>query len=584
MTKYYTLSNTRLLLISMLCTLVCIGVLSSCDLPQSLNPAPQTPAEATVVPTDTPTPAPPTATPLPRGGNLTIRLKQDIPFLQPWRPRTRGEEQIIGLMYNGLMKLDETLQPQPDLAEKWEASQDGRIITFTIRSGVTWHDGEPMDAVDVHFTLDRMRALPFTTTALLADLRHISAIATPNRQTIVLSLTERYAPLLSELTLPILPRHLLQEEDVGSFNFWDKPIGTGPFKFERRDRAHSVILVRNNDYYRGTPLLDYVAFVGAVDENLSFEAVKDGRLMLAEFHWDTVRGITQTLEGLRIGGYPENGFYFLAFNLRQGRPFADPQVRRALAKAIDIPGLVESVTKGQGIPIANSAAPGSWADRTPLETTEPDLDGARILLDDAGWTIANNSTIRQWEGNPFQAQIFVRGDDPRRIAAARNIAEKAAAIGLQITVQPADFETVIVSKYAPPYDFDLLLGSWSNGAGDPDFSDYMYYDPDDFALFHSSQINQGPMDTRITRNIVGFNDPVYDDQANTFRQIYDIIYRTKALQQAQARIASLQPYLYLWADRIPVAMNERLTTLDGPINLSTPNYLWNIERWHFTEN
>jgi peptide/nickel transport system substrate-binding protein len=176
--------------------------------------------------------------------------------------------------------------------------------------------------------------------------------------------------------------------------------------------------------------------------------------------------------------------------------------------------------------------------------------------------------------------LFVRGDDARRLAAAQRIAETAASIGMQIEVQPADFGSVIVPKYAPPYDFDLLLGSWLNGAGDPDYGDYLYYDPDDFALFHSSQINQGVQDTRVTRNFVAFSDSVYDNQVQAARQLYAVDERIAAYSQSQQRIADLLPYMYLWSDRIPVVLNNSITTLDGPVNLAYPLYFWNIERWY----
>jgi peptide/nickel transport system substrate-binding protein len=510
-----------------------------------------------------------------------VRLAQNIPHLQPWNPKTRGEEQVITLLYNGLMRLDEQLRPQPDLAETLEASADGRTITFTLRSNVTWHNGEPLDALDVQFTLDKMRSLPYTTSALLADLQYISGIAIPDEQTVVLSLTERYAPLLADLALPILPRHLLENRPVGRMNFWDEPVGSGPFKFEQRGRGNSVVLVRNDRYFRGAPLLERVAFVGASDTDITMQALGDGRLLLGEVSWTAARTITSTTTqaNLRVGSYPENGFYFLGFNLREGRPFADIQVRRALATAIDLPHLVETVTKGQGIPIASSAVPGSWADLTPVSTQEANLEEARAMLIEAGWTLPSGASIRMKEGKPFQANLYVRNDDMRRIAAAEQIAEVAASIGLDITVVPSDFST-IVALYAPPYDFDLLLGSLINGAGSPDFPDYRYYDPDDFSLFHTSQINQGELDTRITLNFVGFSDPAYDNQVQAARQLYPIEERIEAYQQTQASIARSLPYLYLWVDRIPVVLNEHVTTLDGPVNLSIPNYIWNIERWY----
>lgn len=571
----------RLFWASLLLSLAITVVLAGCASLQENGEHEQTPTPPTATPTATVTPTP-SPTPLPRGGSLTLRLAEDIPWLQPWRPRSRGEEQVVSLLYSGLMRLDDTLRPQPDLARQWEASADGHTLTFTLRTDVTWHDGKPLDAVDVHFTLDRLRALPVTSTALLSELQYIENISTPDRYTVVLSLSERHAPLLAYLTLPILPRHLLEDAELRSLNFWDVPIGTGPFKLERRERGQSIVLTRNDHFYRGAPLLELVAFVGAADNTITLDALADGRLMLAELDWNTMRSFTGTLETLRLGGYPENGFYFVGFNLRNGRPFADVRVRQALAHVIDLPRLVEMATRGQSIPIASSAAPGSWADLTSLSLDEPDPDSARQLLAEAGWELPPGSTIRQRGTTPFSATLVVLGSDPRRVAAAERIADIAASIGLQLTVKPVSFAE-LTAKYAPPYEFDLLLGSWLGGAGDPTFGDYRSYDPDDFALFHSSQIQKNNLDTRTTRNFVGFDDHAYDSQAEKARQLYGTEARAEAYRQAQARVANLLPYLYLWNDIVPVVLSTRITTLDGPVDLTTPTYLWNIERWHLTD-
>lgn len=539
--------------------------------------------EATPTTQATPLPVPttvPTPTPEPLRGNLTIRLAEDVPVLRPWRPESRGAEQIIGMLYSGLIRLDNQLRPQPDLATEWETTPDGRVLTFTLRDDVTWHDGQPFDAEDVRFTLDRMRRLPFTTTALLADLRYVTAVSVPSSYTIVLSLTERYAPLLAELAMPILPSHLLEADDLYTTNFWDLPVGTGPFMLDSRVPGQSVVLSRNLDFYRGAPLLERVAFVGAADASIALNALQEETLLMAELPWDAMPKLADTVPHVRVDSYAENGFYFLGFNLREGRPFADVRVRRALKLALDLGRLVEAATSGQGIPIGSSAAPGSWADLTPPDLSPPDLETARALMQEAGWVLAPGSTIRQRNGENFVATLFVRGDDPRRLVAAQRIAQTAASLGMQITVEPADFETVILSKYVPPYDFDLLLGSWLNGAGDPDFGDYRYYDPDDFALFHSSQIVEGELDTRITRNIVAFNDSAYDNQAQAARQIYSLNDRISAYQQTQERIAAQLPYIYLWADRIPVALNVRVRAEQGDIDMASPRVLWNIEQWY----
>src|SRR5262245_24157173 len=497
----------RLFVLSVAFTLLLLVLLAGC----ALDPVP--------VVAPTPTPPPPTPTPLPRGGTLTMRLAGDVTELRPWQPRTRGEEQVVSLLYNGLTRLDAQLQPQPDLASNWTPSADGRLITFTLRTDAVWHDVQPITAADVAYTLSALRELS-PTTALLADMRKIAEIDTPASGTVVLSLTERYAPIFADLTVPVLPKHLLIGKNIATLNFWDAPVGSGPFKLAERKPGASITLNANPRFYRGQPMLDRVALLVA-DPKVSLDALKDGRLLLAELPWGEGKTITRTLPDIQAGAYPENGYYFLAFNVRQGRRFADVRVRQALAEAIDLPALVRIATNGQGLPIVDSAAPGSWADFARPTSDTVNLDRAGALLDEDGWKLPEaGGTLRQQNGITLTVQLFVRGDDLRRVTAAQQIAAAGRRIGMQIAVLPADFDTTIVSKYAPPYDFDLLLGSWSNGAGDPTFADYAFYDPDDFPLFHSSQVNQGEADTRATLNLTGLRDGPYDNPAGAVRQPY----------------------------------------------------------------
>jgi peptide/nickel transport system substrate-binding protein len=481
------------------------------------------------------------------------------------------------MLYSGLLRLDADLRPIPDLASDWDATPDGRTLTFTLRADLFWHDGVPLDAGDVIFTLDRLRALPPTTTALLADLRYISEATAPTADTVVLTLTSRFAPLFAALTVPILPRHLLAERDLAAVNFWELPVGSGPFRLAEARLGEQYRLERFERFHFGAPLLDTVTFSLVPEASVARTALAEGRLLLSELPWGAHEPLP---EGVRDGSYPENGFYFLGFNLRTDRVFADPRLRQALSLTIDRPALVEEATNGRGIPINSTALPGSWADLTVSPAAGTDLDAARALLDQAGWILPEGSEVRQREGQPLTVSLYVRSDDERRLRAARAIATAGATIGMQILVESGDFASVILSRYAPPFAFDLLLGSWSNGAGDPDFADTAFYDPDDFPLFHSSQLYQGVADGRAIRNIVGYNSPVYDMHAEAARQLYNLNERSAAISNAQAQIAEELPYLLLWTDRMPLLLTERMMTLDGPVVLSSPNYYWNIERWY----
>ena len=116
--------------------------------------------------------------------------------------------------------------------------------------------------------------------------------------------------------------------------------------------------------------------------------------------------------------------------------------------------------------------------------------------------------------------------------------------------------------------------------GDPAFSDYQYYDPDDYLLFHSSQADPSPASGLVSLNIAGFRDREYDAFATTARRAYNTAERIQALAAIQRRIREELPYLYLWADRIPVVLNRRVTSLDGPPVVQSPQYFRNVERWY----
>lgn len=593
----------RSFVISLAMTLLLL-LLIGCNLGGEAAPSPTT-AATTSVPTDTaalvqtetteapveattaPAPLPTPVSDVPQGRTLPIRVSAPLTELRPWDIRSRGEEYAVDLLYNGLVRLDPDLRPQPDLATSWEASTDGALITFTLQSGIQWHDGTPLTGDDVAWTLNTLRAIT-ATNSLLADLQSVIGDArSPLTTTVVISLTQPFAPLLADLAVPILPRHLLEQrgiEGLIGLNFWDEPIGSGPFKFvERTDQG--ITFARNETYFRGSPNLEGVALVVASEDRVAAQALDDGTLLLAEFPPTSTTVLTPTeLDAdLRRGAYLENGSYFLAFNLRAERVFSDTRVRQALALAVDVPQLVRDVTGGAGQPIVSSIISGSWAFPKALSPRIPDPAAARSLLDQAGWRLPETGTVRERNGITLTAQIFVRGDDPRRVAAADRIAAAAEGIGMHLEVAPADFRSVLLAKLAPPYEFDLLLSSWANAPNSSGFPSNRFYDPDDYALFGAERIWTGPSDLREgLRNIGGFSNSEYEQAAQSARSTFDPDRRLEAIGAAQDVLMREVPYLYLWADAIPVLASPRLADSEGTLRLDTPRYLWDIERWYLT--
>ncbi len=597
--------NRRSFLLSIVMTAAALLLLAACDLgtsaPAQSVAAPSTdipastavptafPAEAaTARATETAAPATatprPTNTPLPRGGTLTIGIEAPVAELKPWDLRSRAEEHVADLMYNGLVRLDDRLQPQPDLAENWTASPDGGVITFTLRSDVEWHDGEALTAEDVRWTLDTLRALT-PTNSLLFDLRTvIGEVRLPLSNTVVLSLTQAYAPILADMAVPILPRHRLESRtpaELEALNFWDEPVGSGPFTLDERGDERTTFLP-NDRFFRGAPLLDAVALVVEPDAQAAAESLDDGTLSIAEFPpWAPATSTLELADDLRSGSYPENGMYFVAFNMRENRLFTDRRVREALAIVLDLPALVRDVTGGRGVPLSSSVSPAAWAAPPQPAPAGRDLDRARGLLDEAGWELPPGASVRQRGGNEFVARLFVRADDPRRVQAAERIAAAAAEIGLQIEAVPSDFDPVMVAKLAPPYEFNLLLSSWVNAPNSAGFPTTRFYDPDDYAIFGSERVWRGNGDTREgLRNIGGFSNPDYDTEAQRARSTYDPQARAEAIAAAQAIIRAEYPYLFLWTDPVDVVASPTVRVDGGELALDSPRYLWNVEQWY----
>jgi len=162
---------------------------------------------------------------------------------------------IASLVYNGLVKYDKDLNLVGDLAEKWEISNDNRIITFYLRKDVKWHDGIPFTADDVVFTYKTI-INENTPTPYDGDFRKISNLEKIDNYTIKVVYNVPYAPALASWSMSILPKHLLEGSDISKSFLQREPIGTGPFKFVEWLSGSAIKLKANKNYFQNGPYLD----------------------------------------------------------------------------------------------------------------------------------------------------------------------------------------------------------------------------------------------------------------------------------------------------------------------------------------
>lgn len=551
--------------------LLCGGVMASCVL---FSPSPTASPTASPVP---PTPTPPPTVDPRLGGRVTLHLSQGLDRLSPLQLAEDVEAGwVTRLLYHGLTRLDDQLQPRPGLAESWAFSADGLVVTFTLRQNLRWSDGTPLTAEDVRFTWERLRRWE-PRLGVQADLQeYVAAVTAPTSRTVAFILTRRLAPLLADVSFPVFPQHVWGIMTPGTFlqaDLLSRPIVSGPFEVEEHRPGQALVLRRNPYYYGPAPFFDQLAFLVAPDPQVTEVALRRGDLDLAVIPRETLQSLEMLVprRPLRLERFPMPQYTFVAFNLRPGFPMADVRLRQAWVYALDKEALVAGVTDGQGVALWSPILPPSWAYDSGLPRVDRDPDRARELLAEAGWEDLDGDGVVEQGGTPLRVRLFVRADAPDRVAICQQMAAQLGQVGFAVEVIPADFDSVIAAKLRPPYDFDALLMRWSGLSVDPDL----------FYLFHSSQAWQGVQDERENLyNIVGYSSVAADTLLLSGRDEYDLEERRLIYAQLQRLLAQDLPYYMLWSEPVYLVASAALTTPEGPPSLATPTFLWNVERWY----
>lgn len=550
-----------------------------------LTPGPTVAGSTPVAPRPATRP-PATALPaaqIPHGGTLTVRIPADVTTLNPlFVDKGLGQLDqpaalVTSLLFSGLTRINDSLRPVPDLAESWTPAPDGLSLVFKLRPNLKWHDGTPVTSEDVIWSYHTW--LNLTSTNALQYRLHDAVLqiekADPPDSTVRFWLNKPFAPVLADLAAPILPKHLLgnvppDKLATDPFNF--QPVGTGPFVFGSHKDGENIILLPNPNYYGGTPYLGRVAFLVAPDPQVAVDALSDGTLDLAEVPqpaWEEYATRPGIQSSFNLGRWADLGSYFVAFNTRPGHALSDPRLRQAWALALSKESLVRTATGGAGQPLWTDITPASWAYAPDTPRLDNDPARARQLLADAGWTDSNGDGSADKNGEPLKISLYVRADDPTRRRAAELMGPPLAAVGISTTVVPVDFNSVITAKidpaHDPPFEFHAMIMGWDSSA----------VDPDDYAIFHSSQIRSLSKPNGL--NYIGYANPQFDDRIVKARSEYDYDKRAQLYAQTQAILAQDLPYYFLWADQHYLVLSRRLA---GPINLDSPHYFWNVEKWY----
>ncbi len=191
------------------------------------------------------------------GGVVNAVIQPEPPGLMMGLVQNGPTQMVAGNIYEGLLRYSPKLEPLPGLAESWTVSEDGKVYSFKLRTGVTWHDGKPFTSADVLFSIEFLKQ---THPRLRSNLVQLDKVEAPDDSTVVFTLKQPFGPFLGIFevgSMPIIPKHLYEGTDFKSNPANNTPVGTGPFMFKEWQKGSFIHLVKNPNYYiKGKPYID----------------------------------------------------------------------------------------------------------------------------------------------------------------------------------------------------------------------------------------------------------------------------------------------------------------------------------------
>jgi peptide/nickel transport system substrate-binding protein len=317
---------------------------------------------------------------------FVVALENNPETLDGLRGTDAPSERLRQLMHSALVRKNENFDYVPDLAD-FQRAEDGLAYTFTLKEGVKFHNGSPVTAKDVKYTLDTLlasdsrKATPFFEGTGDSRQPYVAEIDAPNPRTIVVRLTRPWLQLLPNLQpVPIIP-------DGSADKQREAPVGCGPFKFVSYDKSQQIVdMVANENYWGGAPQIKKLRVRVITDANTLQAEFKSGRVDLASALSNLSPDAFKNLgndPNLKVDQFPGANIVYLGFNA-ESAPLTDARVRQAIAYAIDRETIVRDLLLGQAR-IAHSILPeSSWA-YSPGQKYTYDPERARKLLDEAGY-------------------------------------------------------------------------------------------------------------------------------------------------------------------------------------------------------
>lgn len=508
-------------------------------------------------------------------GTLRIAIQQDVKNLNPLLNSNTTDGFIDFLMDEPLLWADDKGNPVPALAmvvpsqANGGISRDGLTVTYHLRKDAKWTDGVPVTSKDVKWSWQAIMN-PNNNVVSRHGYDFVKGIDTPDDYTVIVHLKQRFSPFvntffaMSDQPYPVAPAHVLSKyPDINQIPFNNEPnVSDGPFRFAEWSHGDHITVVRNENFFLGTPALRRIEIKIVPDENTSVNLLKTHAIDYMFQASPNTYPALKSIPNIKLVWVNVNGYEYLTINT--SRPnVSDPVVREAIAYAVDKDQLVQTLTHGQ-MKVASEDIPDwMWAFDPSVKSPSYDPAKARELLRGDGWIPGPDGIVRK-NGQPLIVVNVSNNSNATRRQAVVELQQMLRAIGIQAEVKyyPGDqlFAPAGMGGILQLGKFDLSWAGW-----------YAGIDPDDSSQMMCENVPPG-----------GYNYARYCNQDMQRAQTralneYGQAQRKAAYATIQQLLARDNPYVFFWWTRQMEPISVDFKGFDpNPVVESWNAWQWSI--------
>ena len=488
----------------------------------------------------------------------------DARLLIPFLADDVTSSSICSMIYSGLTKVDKDLNVIPDLAERWEISDDGRVITVYLKKNVKWHDGTPFTAKDVEFTYSRILD-PEVGCPYSASYKDISKITIIDDYTIKFDYKKPYAPALLKFGMGIIPEHLFRDiKDIRRSIYAREPVGTGPYRFSLWKAGRYIILEANMDYFEHPPGIGKYVYRIIPDQSVQFlELVTEeiDSMDLNPYQYIYRSDTEEFNRRINKYRYLSHSYTYIGYNLKDPL-LGDRRVRQALSYAINKKEIIKSVLLGQG-----EACTGPFLKGTPFYNEEAEGYGydpvkAAKLLREAGWSDVEGKGVLKKGDFEFRIKIVTNQGNQIREDVATVIQSQWARFGIKADIQVMAW-SAFLDQFINKKNFQVVILGWTIPS-----------DPDIYNVWHSDSLREGGL------NFISYSDPEVDRLIEEGREEFNPEKRKAIYTELHKRIARDAPYTFLFFPYATPGINKRFKGIEpAPAGIG-----YNFIDWYVPED